>query len=202
MKLYYSKGACSLAIRILINELKLKAEFEAVDLKTHKTETGLDYYKINPKGSVPVIRIDNQLILTENAIIHVYLADQNKATQLLPAIGDFNRYRTLEWLNFVTTELHKGFSPLFNPIIPEEVKDQVFRPNLKKKFSLINNHLEHNANLMGPTYSLPDGYLFVMLFWATKHKLDLNEYANLMRYYNTLKIRPSIQQSLNEEGLV
>src|SRR5690349_19217638 len=122
MKLYYSKGACSLAVRIIINEIGLQSEYEAVDLKTKKTATGQDFLKINPKGSVPVIQTDEKQILTENAVIQQYLADTNKATQLLPALGNFERYRVLEWLNFISTELHKGFSPLFNPNVPNELK--------------------------------------------------------------------------------
>src|SRR5689334_13101143 len=108
MKLYYSKGACSLAVRILLHELGIKSEFEAVDLKTKRTETNADFLKINPKGAVPTLTTDKQEILTENAVILCYLADEYKAIELLPAPGNFKRYRVLEWLNYVATEIHKG----------------------------------------------------------------------------------------------
>src|SRR5437870_2266196 len=113
MKLYYSKGACSLAVRILINELNISCKYEAVNLKTKETETGKNFYEINPKGAVPTLILENNNVLTENAVIHQYLADQQKAHHLLPNLNDFKRYQVLEWLNFIATELHKGFSPLF-----------------------------------------------------------------------------------------
>lgn len=122
MKLYYSAGTCSLAVRIIINEIGLPSTYEAVDLKTKKTASGQDFLQINPKGSVPVIVTDDNEILTENSVIQQYLADKNNASSLLPALGHFKRYRVLEWLNYISTELHKGCGPLFSPSIPVELK--------------------------------------------------------------------------------
>src|SRR5688572_12009519 len=113
MKLYYSKGACSLAVRIILHEIGAACEFEAVDLATKKTETGMDFLKINPKGAVPTLILDDKAILTENAVIQQYLAEKYHATQLLPPLGDMKRYRVLEWLNFISTDLHKSCGPLF-----------------------------------------------------------------------------------------
>lgn len=200
MKLYYTKGACSLACRILINELGLKSEFESVDLKNKKTETGEDYLKINPKGAVPALMLDNGEVLTENAVVQEYLADKNNATQVLPPISDFKRYRVKEWLNYITTELHKSFGQLFNAEMPQEIKDKILIPYLKKKFDYVDKNLNNKEFLMGDHYTLPDGYLFVMLFWLSKFKIDVAQWPNLSRYYNNLKKRPSIQKSLQEEG--
>ena len=128
MKLFYARGACSLATRILLNEMGIPVDYEAVNLKTKKTETDSDYLALNPKGVVPALQLENGVVLTENAVIMQYLADHYQATNLLPALDDFNRYRVLEWVNFITTDLHKGFSPLFNPQVPEPLKLQVFIP--------------------------------------------------------------------------
>ena len=201
MKLFYTKGACSLVVRIVINEIGLKADFESVDLKSKKTETGRDFYTINHKGAVPTLQLNNGEILTENAVILQFLADDSKATQLLPAVGDYKRYPVLEWLNYTATEMHKSFGPLFNPAIPQQLKDDVFIPIIKKKLSYINQHLEKNAFLLGDHFTLPDAYMFVMLFWTTHFKLDLTEWSHLSRYFAALEKRKSIEQSLKEEGL-
>ena len=200
MKLFYSKGACSLVVRIIINELGLKCEFEAVNLKTKQTETNKDFYTINPKGSVPVIQLDGGEILTENAIILQYLADNAKQTSLLPSLGDMKRYRVLEWLNYITTEIHKGFGPLFNPSVPKEIQESVFIPLLKKKFDYVNGELANKRYLMGESFSLPDAYLFVMLMWIAHFKIDIKEWAHLAKYQTQLEQRESIQTSLEQEG--
>lgn len=200
MKLYYSKGACSLADRIIIHEIGLKCEFESVNLQTKKTANDEDFFKINPKGYVPALAIDKNTILTENIAIQVYLAETNKAHRLLPPSG-INRYRVLEWLAYISTEVHKSFGPLFNPSFDEKIKNEIFIPMLKKKFLFIENQLGHKKFLMGNDFTLPDAYLFVILFWAEHMKLDTRDCPQLNRYYNELKSRPSIQQSLEEEHL-
>lgn len=201
MKLYYTKGACSLSVRILIHELGIPCEFEEVNLSVKKTKTGDDYYSINPKGVVPALKLDNGEILTENAAIHQYLAETNKAYNLLPAAPEFKRYRVLEWLIFITTDLHKGASPLFNREIPQDVKDKVFKPNWKNKFKIVDKQLEKNKYLMGEDYMLPDDYLFVMLTWANNFKIDLSDLKNLLRYFELMKERPSVKTALQEEGI-
>ena|SRR5579872_2120515 len=201
MKLYYSRGACSLAVRITIHEMGIACEYESVDLKTKQTEKGEDYLKINPKGAVPTIKLSSGEVLTENAVIQQYLADKHKAVELLPVVGDIKRYHVLEWLNFVSTDLHKNFSPLFHPKVPEEVKDSIFRPILKIKFSFADAHIKNNPFLTGENMSLADSYFFVMLRWAENMKFDLNEWPNLSRFYAQMKQRKSVAQALKEEHL-
>lgn len=201
MKLYYSKGACSLAVRIVLNEIEIPCEYESVDLKTKKTEKGDDFLKINPKGSVPVLKLANQEILTENAAIQQYLADEFKATTLLPLVGNFKRYRVLEWLSFVSTDLHKGFAPLFDPRVSEENKEQIFKPNLKNKLKIVDAQLSKSEYLVSDSFTLPDGYLFVILRWFPHFKMELTEFSHVTRYKEMLKKRRSIQDSLAEESL-
>lgn len=201
MKLFYARGACSLATRIVINELGLTCEYESVDLASKKSETGKDYTSINPKSAVPALLLNNGEILTENAVIMQYLADTSNATQLLPRVGDFNRYRVLEWLNFVTTELHKGFGLLFNPQLPQEIKNNIIIPKLKSKFDYVNGHLDQSKYLFNDHFTLPDAYLFVIVTWMHHFKLDVKNWPQLASYFTELSKRKSIQQSLTEEGL-
>lgn len=201
MKLYYSKGACSLAVRIVIHELKIKAEFESVDLKTKKTESGANYLSINSKGAVPVLAIENNEILTENAVIQQYLADTHQAHDLLPPLGNLKRYRVLEWLNYVTTEMHKGVAILFNPTLTDEMKNNVIKPMIKHKLNYLDHHFSDHKFLLGEQFTLPDSYLFVVLNWLQFFAIDINQWQNLARYFAELKTRPSIAQSLQEEGL-
>ncbi|MDI9817720.1 MULTISPECIES: glutathione transferase GstA [unclassified Legionella] len=200
MKLFFAKGACSLAVRIVINEIGIDSDYEKVDLRTKTTENNQDFLKINPKGAVPVLELDNTQRLTENVVIQQYLADKFKAKELLPPIDDFNRYRTLEWMNFITTELHKNFSGLFTPAIPQEIKDNVIIPLIKNKLKVIDKQLQHTY-LLGEHFTLPDAYLFVILLWAPGFKIDLKEWDNLPRYFKNLSQRESIQKSLKQESL-
>ena len=200
MKLYYTKGSCSLAVRIIINEIGLTADFEAVDLKTKTTAAGNNFLMINPKGSVPVLALSNGDILTENAVILQYLADVAEATQLLAPVGDFNRYRTLEWVNYIATELQKSIGSLFNPAMTKEMKDKVVIPLVRSKLTYINHHLEHRHYLLGEHFSLPDAYFFVMLLWASYFAIEVNEWPHIMRYFSELNQRKSIQQSLQQES--
>lgn len=201
MKLYYKKGACSLAVRILIHELGIPCEFEAVDLKTKKTETGADFLKINPKGAVPTLVLDNKEVLTENAVIQQYLADHQKANHLLPATNDLKRYRVLEWLNFVSTDLHKNCAPFYNPNMPEDVKENIYKPIVRNKLTFVEQHLMQNPYIAGKEFTLPDSYLFVVLSWMPSLKIDLTEWPHVNKYFANIKNRKSVQQSLQEEGL-
>ncbi len=200
MKLYFAKGACSLAVRIILNETGMAAEYEAVDLRSKKTKTGRNYLEINPKGAVPALELDNGEVLTESAIVLQYIADTARATELLPPTGDFARYRVLEWVNYITTELHKSFGLLFNPSIPGEFKDQTLIPILKFKLNYVNQQLQNKKYLLDDHFTLPDAYLFVMLRWATYFEIDFSEWENLTRYFAALKNRPSIEQSLAQEN--
>ncbi len=201
MKLYYSPGACSLAPHILMNELKVPCEYIAVNLGTHKTATGEDFTKINPKGAVPCLILKDGTMLTEGAVIQQYLADTHPNSGLLPPVGDMRRYQVLAWLNYITTDLHKGFSPLFNSKVPQEVKDQVFKPLMAGRFAFLNEHFKTHAYLAGDQFSLPDPYLFTVVGWSTHVGLSLTDYPYLTRYIDHLRHRPSVSSAMKEEGL-
>lgn len=201
MKLYYSKGACSLAIRIALHEVNIACEYEAVDLKTKKYARNKDYLAINPQGSVPALELDDGQILTEGAVIQQYLTDKYHATILLPSVGLMSRYRVLEWLNYDATEIHKGFSPLFNPDVPQHVKDEIFKPILSKKLDYINQHLNEHHYLVGEHFTVADAYLFVMLRWLDHVGIKLSDWANLTNYFETIRQRKAVQLALQEEEL-
>lgn len=200
MKLYYKPGSCSLNVRILVNELQIPCEYEAVDLKTKKTETGQDYLQINLKGTVPVLELDNGEVLTENAVIAQYLADKYHANELLPPISDFKRYRVLEWANYVSTEVHKTMSVMFNPLMPAEIKSSVIVPLIKKKMDFINQHLTGSKFLLGDSLTIADTYLFVTLTWLQHFNLTLSDWPNVARYFTEIKERPAVEKSLQEES--
>lgn len=200
MKLYYTRGACSLTVRIIINELGLKCNFDKVDLKNKKTESGEDFLKINIKGAVPTLVLDNGEVLTENAVILQYLANSNNATNHLPKVNDFKRYHTLEWLNYVATELHKTISALYNPKLTEDIKN-AYQSQIKNKFNYINNHLSEHNYLLGESFTLPDAYLFVMITWLIYFKFNLAEWPHVKQYFDKLKNRESIKKSLIDENL-
>lgn len=202
MKLYYTSSVCSLAVRIILHELGISCEFEAVNLKTKKTEAGVDYLKINPKGAVPALLLDSNEILTENAVILQYLADAYNATVLLPPVGNIKRYRTLEWLNFVSTDLHRYCAPLFWSKFSDETKQNVFAPILNNKLSIADRQLHSHKYLMGDLLTLPDSYLFVILIWLAKLEVRIVEWPNLSRFFSDMKQRKSVQQALEEEDLV
>ena len=201
MKLYYSPGACSLTIRILAHELNIPFEFEAVNLKIKQTASGQDFLTINAKGAVPTLMLDNQELLTENTVILQYLADQYSASQFLPPIANWQRYRVLEWLNFVSTDLHKNCGPLFNPKVPSELKQDVFLPILKNKLPIVENQLAKNAYLAGDHYSLADIYLLVVLRWLPHLGLGLSEWPSIEKYFTALKNRDAVKKALQEELL-
>ena len=202
MKLYYSKGACSLAIRITINEIGIKSEFEAVDLKTKKTETGKDFLTINPKGAVPTIITDDGETLTEGVAIQQYLADKYKATQLLPALTDMKRYHVIEWLCYVNNDLHKICGFLFNPTLPQEIKDSVLKPMLENKLKFVDQHLQHRTYFMDEQFTLPDAYLFVVLSWLPAFDMNISHWSALAQHSATVAKRPAVQKSLIEEGSI
>lgn len=201
MKLYYSKGACSLAIRITLHEAQVDFSSEAVNLKTKQTDSGRSFLEINPKGSVPVVVLDNGETLTEGTAIQVYLADHYGLADLLPPLSDFRRYRVLEWLNFVATDIHKSCGPLFNADVPEALREQLFRPLLRKKLDFIEQNLQKQVYLGGTSASLADNYLFVILRWLGALQIDIKDYPALTRYFNQMMTRPAVQKALQEEAL-
>lgn len=199
MKLYFSKGACSLTVRIILHELGLKAEYESVDLKTKMTKSGNPFIKINPKGSVPTLVTDNNEILTENVAILQFLAESQHADSLLPKVGDFKRYRVLEWLSFISSDLHKSFAPLFHPKVSSEMHADIFIPVLKTKLDYIEKSLEQKKFLTGDTFTLPDAYLFVILRWLSMFKIDIKQWPNLANFHDEVKKRKAVEDALAEE---
>ena len=201
MKLYYAVGACSQAPHIALHEAGIRHESVRVDLKTKRTEDDRDYLEVNPKGAVPALELDNDYILTENAVVLQYIAELAGNEELLPRHGDFRRYQVLEWLNFIATELHKGFGPFFNPAAGEETK-RLARDLVEKKLEFANREMGDGPYLMGQRFTLADAYLFVILAWADKFKFDFGNWLNLHAFRERLMSRPSVRQVLEFEGLV
>jgi glutathione S-transferase len=201
MKLYYTPAACSLAPHIVAREAGLPIELEKVDLAGKKTESGADFAAINPKGYVPALRLDNGEVLTEVATLVQYLADQAPKAGLIPAQGSMERYRVLEWLTFISSEIHKGFGPLWKPDTPAETKDAA-RAHLAKRFAYLDQQLAGRSFLTGERFSAADAYLFTVLNWTNFHNIDLAPYRNLKGYVQRVASRPAVQQALEAEGLL
>jgi glutathione S-transferase len=200
MKLYYSPGACSLSPHIVLRETGLPFELVMASTKTHKLADGTDYYTINPKGYVPLLELDDGQRLSEGPAIVQYLADKAPASGLAPAAGTMARYRLIEWLNFVSTELHKSYSPLFNPAMPEEGK-AVYRERLSGRYKYVNEQLEGKQYVMGDAFSAADAYLFTVTTWAKHVGVDVTGLANLQAYMARVGARPAVQAALKAEGL-
>ena len=201
MKLYYSPGACSLSPHIVLREAGLAFEPVLASTKTHKLQDGTDYYGINPKGYVPLLELDNGERLTEGPAIVQYIADQAPAKKLAPAAGTMARYRLQEWLNFITSELHKSFSPLFNPAMPEEGK-ALYRTRLGDRFKWVDGQLAGKNYLMGEDFSVADAYLFVVAGWGKHVGVDISGLANLGAFMARVGARPAVQEALKAEGLL
>nr|HEX4317848.1 glutathione transferase GstA [Kofleriaceae bacterium] len=203
MKLYYSPGACSLAPHIALVEAQRPFDLERVDLATHRTAKGIDFHIINPKGYVPVLRLDGpeSETLTEVAVILQYIADLVPGSHLAPPAGTFARYHLQSWLNFIATELHKQFGPLFAVATPPATQ-QVQRAKLGDRFLYLQNHLQDRAFLMGETFSVADAYLFVMMTWCERFHLDLALWPVLDAFYQRVRNRPAVQEAMSEEGLI
>ena len=201
MKLYYSPGACSLSPHIVLRESGLHFQPVLASTKTHKLADGTDYYGINPKGYVPLLELDNGERLSEGPAIVQYIADQVPASGLAPAAGTMARYRLQEWLNFVTSELHKGFSPLFNPAQPEEAK-ALFRAKLGERFAWVDQQLEGKSYLLGEQFSVADGYLFTVAGWGQHVGVDISGLKNLAAFMARVAARPAVQEAMQAEGLL
>ena len=200
MKLYFSPGACSLAPHIVANELGIPLTLEKVDITTKKTADGSDFSAINPKGYVPALRLDNGELLTEGTAIAQYLADTKPAAKLAPANGSFERYRLQEMLGYINSELHKSYSPLFNPkSSPELRKDR--EEYLHKRYALIEKQLTGRPFLFGEQFTVADAYLFTVTNWANFVKLDLSAFPNLLAFQKRVADRPAVQAAMVAEGL-
>lgn len=201
MKLYYTSGACSLVVRIVLNELGCTFDDEAVDLQTKVTVNGANFRDINPKGAVPTLVLDNGDVLTENQVILQYLVDTTPGQKLQAPVGDMNRYHILEWMNYISTELHKSIGLFFNPALSEETKKNAMIPMILGRFAYMNERLAKGPYIMGDHISLPDAYLFVMLRWAHYLKFDLAPYKHLHQFFETMQARPAVKKSLMQEKL-
>jgi glutathione S-transferase len=200
MKLYFSPGACSLTPHIVLRETGAKFEIEQVDNKAKKTKSGADYWQINPKGQVPALVLDNGEVLTEGPVISQYIADNNPGAGLLPACGTPERYRVQEWQNFITSEIHKSFGPLFKPNTPEEFKT-ITKENLGKHFSYVDKHLAKHQYLAGDKFSIADAYLYNVSRWLGRVGIDIGQWPNVKAFGDRIAARPKVQEALKAEGL-
>jgi glutathione S-transferase len=197
MKLYYSPGACSLSPHIVAVEAGIPIDLVKVDLKTHKTESGEDYYGVNPKGYVPALVLDDGTKLTEGPAIVQYLADRKAETKLAPPANTIERYKLMEWLTFINGEIHKPFGALFGSK-SEDAKAES-REKIVKRFAYVEKELTGRQFLLNDTFTVADAYLFVMLTWAKSMKIDFP--ANLTAYFDRIAERPGVKQAMSEEGL-
>jgi len=201
MKLYFTPGACSLAPHIVLREAGFTFDLDKVDIATKQTARGEDYTKINPKGYVPAIRLDDGQILTEVAVILQYLADQKPESGLAPRPGTMERYRLMEWLNFLASEIHKQFGPLFNPKVAPDWKTELMNL-LSRRFDYLEESLKGKKYLMGDTFTVADAYLFTTLSWTKYLKLDLGKWPTLKDYVVRVTARPAVKETLKAEGLI
>jgi glutathione S-transferase len=201
MKLYYSAGACSLSPHIALKEAGLSFEAISAPTKTHKLPDGSDYYKINPLGYVPLLVLDDGRQLREGPAIVQYIADLVPEKKLAPANGTFERYKLQEWLNFIGTELHKGFGPLFNPATPADYKPKVIA-RLAERLAFTDGELDGKQYVMGDTFTVSDGYLFTVTNWAQYVGVDLSSYANLLAFRSRVAARPAVIAAMTDEGLL
>jgi glutathione S-transferase len=197
MKLYYSPGACSLHPHITLREAGIPFELERVDLRAHKlSHDGSDYYAVNPKGYVPALRLDDGSLLTEGAVIDQYVADLKPEKHLVPAAGTMDRYRVQEWLNFIASEVHKAFGPLFGS---DDALKEIARKRIGGRFDLIEKNLGARPYLTGDGFTVADAYLFNMLRWTTHTGIDLGKWPGLKAFFARVEARPAVQEALAAE---
>lgn len=200
MKLFYKPGACSLASHIVLREAGKDFELARVDLAKKCLENGDDFLAINPKGQIPALAINADTLLTEGVAIMQYVADSGPKSDLLPPVGFLSRYKTLEWLNFVATELHKGFTPLFRPDTPEAFKPTA-RALLEKKLEYVDAALADQQWINGENFSIADAYLFTVLRWAVAVKLNFPQAGNIANYMQRVASRPAVAAAMAAEGI-
>ncbi len=200
MKLYYAPGACSLASHIVANEAGIDIDLVKVDLASKKTENGDEFLEINPNGSVPTLVPNAAEPVTEASVVVQYLADQKPEAGLMPRSGDPARYRVQQWLAFISTELHKTFSPFFKPATPDETK-AANRALLSKRPGYVNAKLADGPYFMGSNFTAADAYLWTTLGWAKVVNFDLSAFPNIQRFRAAVASRPAVQRALQEEGL-
>ncbi len=202
MKLYYMQAACSLSVQITLNELGMAHTLVLVDSKTKTLPDGSDYHAVNPRGQVPVLELDDGSRFTEGPVIVQYLADHKPGNTMMPAAGTMERYREMEWLNYLTSELHQRFYSLFIYTQLSDDAKQTFRADLDKRLAYVSEKLGERAYLMGDTFTSADGYLFVMLRWTSFLKIDLARWPNLVAYRDRIAARPAVQAAMRDAGLL
>ncbi len=198
MKLYYSPGACSLSPHIVAEEAGITLDYEKVHLKTHRTETGADFYAISPKGYVPALVLEDGSLLSEGPAIVQYLADLRPESGLLPPVSAIARYRVLEWLTYVSSEMHKTFTPLFDPASSAEIKAES-REKLAARFTFAGRALAGHSFLTGETFTIADAYFYVMTSWAIFQKIAVPDIV--ADYRTRVTARPAVHRALKAEGL-
>jgi glutathione S-transferase len=201
MKLYYAPGACSLSPHIVSRELGIPVELKKVNTKDKTIDGGGDYWKVNGRGYVPALELDDGQILTEGPAIVQYLADLKPEAGLAPKAGSFARYRLQEWLNFLTSEVHKQFSPLFRPTTPEDYK-KIARENIAARFDWLDKQLAGKDYLMGKQFTVADAYAFVLINWSKFMNIDLARWPNIAAFQKRVGARPKVQEALQAEGLL
>jgi glutathione S-transferase len=201
MKLYYFPGACSLSPHIALLEAGLPFTLVKIDSKTKKIEGGADYLAVNSKGTVPALQLDDGRVLTEGPAVVQYIADLKPDSGLAPRAGTFERYQLMEILNYITSEVHKSFSPLFNPASTPETKE-AFVANLGKKFDWLSGFLAKKPFLLGNTFTVADGYLFTVLNWTGHVKIDLSKWPVLADFKSRIAQRPKVHEAMKAEGLI
>lgn len=200
MKLYYSPGACSQAPHIALEEVGLPHELVKVDLVKHTLPDGSDYRAVNPKGYVPFLELDDGTTMSEASVLLQYIADRKPGT-IAPVFGTAERWKLMEWLAFISTEVHKGFGPLWKPQTPPDVRESTVNA-LGNRFSLIATTLDHQPYLTGQDFSIADAYLFVLLNWTGMHKIDLTQWPALVAFQQRVAARPAVQRTLKAEGFL
>ena len=200
LKLYYVPGTCALCPHIILHEAGISFAAAKINPKDKTTESGQDYNTINPKGYVPALVMNDGGLLTEVAVVVQYIADLVPDKKLAPLVGSLERYRLQEWLNFISSEIHKGFSPLFNPKVPEETKT-IFKERLSGRIKIVAKALAGNDYLMGETFTVADAYLFTVLRWSPRMNVDLTPWPVLQAYMERISMRPAVKAAMTEEGL-
>jgi glutathione S-transferase len=201
MKLYYSPGACSLAPHIVATELGIELALEKVDTKTKQTASGQDFATINPKGYVPALQLDTGDVLTEGPVVSQYLSDLKPEAGFAPAYGTLARYRLQEILGYINSEIHKSYSPLFNPATTDDVREER-KQYLKKRYALIESMLSKSPYLSSEEFGIADAYLFTVTNWSRTVQLDLSEFPSLMAFQKRVGARPAVQTAMRDEGLI
>ena len=199
MKLYFSPGACALASQIILREVGQKFDLVKVDLKTKEYAEG-DFKKLNGKGYIPALKLDSGELLTEGAVILQYLADQHPEKNLLPKFGTMERYRAMEWLNFIATELHKGMGSLFNVALNEEARKSI-TDKLNLRLEFLNNHLKANSYMLGSEFSVVDAYVYNIIRWTAATKVNVSQFPAILGFMEKMSARPHVRAAVEAEGL-